>query len=479
MQLDRKTAAYLLLSFLILAVAMYLRIAPLAAESFEGDELFSRRVALADARQGWDMVRQDLVHPPLYYFLLKGTIPAVDSVSPYGIRALSLAAAAGTIITILAIGLVTPALRIAALLAALLLALNKVHIFYSQQARSYAFYCFLVGLLLFWRVLAERYGARWGFWVSGSCLMSAIVWTHYVGALFCAACVCSMLVLPAPNWKARALPLASLSIAGLSFLPWFIPEIAVYRERAGLSVNLDWQGIPPLQNLKILFANYIGIPNFRGAVTVAFLVGAVLAGCAFLPVRGKENALDARLRNALGFIAIGPPVFLWLTTRWPLHLTLFGERHVLPAIIPALLLICFGLTRIAGPFGVFVLGAVVLCAFQIAPVYRDWPGPQRQPYAAIARDLDHTNLDLPAYTTWFYGIGETVNFYSHGSRKIEELPPAAQLPARFLLLYRPDEPREVKVVDPLLQRYSIASENYYSPPGSREFGTRVLLLTKR
>jgi uncharacterized membrane protein len=282
-------------TLLILLLALFLRVAHLACESVDGDELFSRRVALADTTRAWTMAKQDLVHPPLYYFFLKTTIPSGEVSTADDIRRLSLAAGAVAIVIMVLIGFAAPEIRVPALLAALLLALNKVHVFYSQQARSYALYTALVAFLLLWRVLADRYWRRPWYWVSGTILMVAITWTHYVGALFCAACVLPMTFTNYGGARTRAtrvLPLASLAVAALLFLPWLIPEVAIYRQKAGLSGNLEWQGLPTAFDLKMVFANYVGIPDFRGATTLAFLVGALLLCCAFLPRTGAESDSD-------------------------------------------------------------------------------------------------------------------------------------------------------------------------------------------
>ncbi|HOQ46403.1 MAG TPA: hypothetical protein PLA43_09395 [Bryobacteraceae bacterium] len=130
-----------LAALLILLLGMFLRVACLDAESVEGDELFSRRVALAEAKTAWTIARKDLVHPPLYYFLLKVTLLGSDASKAVDIRRLSLAAGAAAIMLTVLIGFAAaPELRVPALLAAVLLALNKIHIFYSQQARSYALF---------------------------------------------------------------------------------------------------------------------------------------------------------------------------------------------------------------------------------------------------------------------------------------------------------------------------------------------------
>jgi uncharacterized membrane protein len=480
-----KQSLLVLAIFLILVTALFLRLAPISSESVEGDEMFSRRVALSETSHALDLVRQDMNHPPLYYLLLKLTLPNGWPASALNIRVLSLTVGMASIIVLILIGFVAAPLRGPAILAAFLLALNKTHIFYSQQARSYALYCFLVGALLFWCLLMDRQEQKWMYWLVGTTLMTALLYTHYFGAFYCAAVVLPVMFGKCPRGlKIKAA--ASSALAFAAFLPWVCQEIAVYREKSGLSSNLAWQGLPTLFDLKMTFADYIGIPHFRGATSLAFLIGAVLVCCALLAHSRKEDdVLDSRTRATLALMALMPPALTFFLSRWPFRLHLFAERHVLPSILAALLLVSYGLWRLTLCTSrrlrvpMLVIGAIILSAFQALPVWSDWPGPSREPYAAIADRLRHTDLDLTVYTTWPYGIGETVAFYLEGSRRINELPSnPTKLPDKFIVLYRPAETREDATVSSLLDRFDIVEEKYYSARNSR-WGTRLLVLQKR
>jgi hypothetical protein len=274
-----------------------------------------------------------------------------------------------------------------------------------------------------------------------------------------------------------------LALASAAFIPWVYRESAVYRDRSGLSANLEWQGRPTLYDLKMTFAYYLGLPEFRGATSLVFLIGAALIVVALLPdSRNKDEALDSRARIALAFTALMPPLLVFCLTRWPFSLPIFGERHMLPSIIPTLLLVCYGLWRLARrtskPLRVLVIGALILSVCQAAPVWQHWPDPSREPYAAIADWLRGADLDFPAYTTWPYGVGEPVSFYLEGSRSIDELPSdPAKLPDRCIVLYRPAATREDAVVHSMLDQFDIIEEKYYSTRNSL-WGTRALVLQK-
>jgi hypothetical protein len=473
------------LAGLLVLVALLLRLAPISNESVDGDEMFSRRVALSPTPQAWNLVRQDLVHPPLYYLLLKTTLPNGRPVSALDIRLLSLIAVTASIAVVILIGFVSAPLRGPAMLAAFLLALNRTHVFYSQEARSYALFCFLVGTLLLWSFLMNRCGHAWTYWLAGTGLMVALLYTHYFGGFYCAAVVCATVLANTPK-RVKTQVVACLAVATVAFLPWVRQAIAVYRDKSGLSSNLGWQWPPTFYDLKMTYADYLGIPCFRGATSLVFLLGAALVVVALLPARRQEDrTLDSRAKIALALTAVMPPLLVFLLSRWPFRLPIFGERHVLPSILAALLLVSCGLWRLAvlAPkrlrVPVIASGVLVLSVLQALPVWSQWPRPTRVPYAAIADWLRHTDPDYPAYTTWAYGIGEPVSFYLGRSRRIDEFPAdPAKLPAKCIVLYRPAVAQEDAVVHSVLNRFDTIEAQYYSGRDTR-WGTRLLVLQRR
>lgn len=482
-------AVWLALALPVLAAALFLRIDPLPLESIDGDELFSRRVVMAPVSQAWSMVREDLVHPPLYYALLKVSLLNNASPDEYGLRRLSLAAGAASILATAAFGVFFPALRIPALLASLLVSLNAVHIFYSQQARSYALYTLLTVLLILWRAFEPRLSPRPAYWILGALLMASLLWTHYVGALFCAACAISMILSrsgPAPR---RLIPLLPLAVAALLFLPWVVLESAVFQARGGLAQNIGWQGIPGFFALKMTLANYIGIPDFPGGTTAAVALGLVLGASAFLPATPKPDPSVAPLLPTLAAMAVLPPVLLWLTTRWPLQMTVFSERHVLPSLIPALLLVSCGLCRTASrapspAFRRLVLaaGVLLLAGLQLVPVWRYWPGPVRTPHETLVQDIQRLGFGhLPIYNTYPYGIGEPVRYFLRGRNQpvldLTDSPPADSLPPQLILLYRPAIPREAAIAQPVQAVCETVHSRFYSGARSPAYGTRLLVLS--
>jgi uncharacterized membrane protein len=128
-----RRAAYLIL--LLMLVGAVLRTAALKREALFIDELFTRDLVMQSVARGLEIARQDLVHPPLYYLILKLTT-SIWSASPIGLRALSLLCGTASIGLIGALGSRLPGARWCGVLAAACLAAGNPFLYYSQEARS-------------------------------------------------------------------------------------------------------------------------------------------------------------------------------------------------------------------------------------------------------------------------------------------------------------------------------------------------------
>jgi hypothetical protein len=491
----------------ILLIALFLRVGQLSSENLGGDEMYSIHSALGDTSLGADLGRQDM-QPPLFHLLLGLTLPRTHPASEISLRWLSLAAGIALIVLTLGIGLMVPLLRVPALLATILLTLNKAHIFYSQELRPYALFSLLVGGLLLWALLLDRYGDRWSYWLAGTALMTAILYTHFFGSFYCGAVLIPM-VFGKSSWRTRLYALASGAVAGALFVPCLMQKMDVLRaSNVSMSAEATGQGVANWFSLKMLFAGFVGIPDFSGATTLAFAIGAVLVCCAVLPRFRKESAiLNIQSRITLITATLLPAIVAFLLARSSLHLAIFSDRHVLPSIVPALILVSYGLWRLAlltpKPMVSMVLGGMMLCALQALPVWSNWPGPARQPRAQFADWLRTHDLNYPVYTTWPYGIGEPVMFYLAGSRPIYMLPgtppmvmdmtyylqaslrgyrfppPPAGLPDKFIVLYRPAAAKENTTVQALLDRFEMTEEKQCYSARNSEWGTCLLVLRRR
>jgi hypothetical protein len=258
--------------------------------------------------------------------------------------------------------------------------------------------------------------------------------------------------------------------------------------------------------LKALIAQYAGTPGVPGGTTLAVMLAAILIVFALMPrVRGETSVLDGRIRWTLALAAFVPPLLTFFLARPPMRIDVFAERHVLPSLLAAVLIMSYGLWRIASVARrrqlVLAAGIVVMATCQASPVWSSWPGPSRHPLAAMADWLKRDHGYEPIYTTWPYGIGEPIMFYLRGRRAVHEFPGVAKgridmtfylqaskraygfpdrpelLPDNFVVLYRPAAEHESRAVRSVLADYTIVEQKCYSAPNSR-WGTCAAVMRR-
>jgi 4-amino-4-deoxy-L-arabinose transferase-like glycosyltransferase len=424
---------FLLAFLLILVLALAARLANLPAESLDGDEIFTLGVVTAPTLTGSiHTIHQDLVHPPLYYLVTRACV-SLTGASDLGLRLPSL------LFGLLSIALLWPIGRhlhpAPTLLAALLLALHHWHIFYSQQARSYALFCFLANLLLLWILdtRASKTTPALTRLAAGFLLAAALAYTHYAGAVL-ALLLAVALWLTSPGHRRAALAPAA---GALTLLPWLVSLLPVYRAKQGLASNLGWVGVPDWPAIKTIWAELLGIPDFPGATTLALLLATPLV----------LFAIYSSARRFLPITAAGiaTPLLVILLTLPPFAIPVFGIRHILPAVAFYLLLAALGLHALAqrcrAPRTLWTAGAAALVLFAAIPSWqsrRDLP--IRYPLREAAADvLSSRFAKLPLYSTYPYGISATLRHYLPPSRPITDLTnPRQPLPPDILLFHRPN-----------------------------------------
>ena len=497
---DRQRISGWTLAFLlVLLIAAALRILPLGHEAIDGDECFSVRVAIAPLSQAWDIMRQDLVHPPLYYLLLKGWV-AIAGTSPFVLRLLSLVAGIGAVALAFVLARRLSLRAPYCVLAALLVALNDIHIYYSEQVRSYSFFAALVlvfALAVLWVEETARKRAALGarHWAALSGLALLLCYTHYVGALYVvAAWLCLM---ASPHDKSFKLKVtACFALAALLFLPWLLGEINVYRAR-GLEENLAWENLATFYDLRALFALFTGMPEFRGGTMLALSVFCVLTIAAMrrrvreepgtaAPANLVRGGWARRTDTAVWLVlamALVPPLLLFIAGSPPFSMRVFAYRHLLPSLAPAILLLAAGAAKLAewpgAPGRVArIVVPLVLIALQIVPTWGNTIHARRVPFDQIARLLNSDLAGLPAYTTYTYGIAAPVNFYA-GTERVITLPADFQTDAhRIVLLFRPALPDEAAQAKRVMDGWKIEQTRYFTNGRNSKYGTEVDVLNR-
>ncbi len=246
--------------FLFVLLASLLRVLYLGIQPLWWDEGYSVWFATHPLSEMVALTAQD-IHPPLYYALLHGWI-GLFGAGPVVLRLLSV------LVGVLAV----PAVYLCgrrmlgprgALLAAFLLAINPLHVYYSQEVRMYGSVALLgIGVLaLGWRILishsllqqaspisarhfnAGRSGWRdWRvhmsagrsglpIWIAYIFLATAALYTQYYAVFLPIGLTLYACWHWRRNWPALARWLAAQAITALLYLPWVLyaaPKLVLY-----------------------------------------------------------------------------------------------------------------------------------------------------------------------------------------------------------------------------------------------------------
>jgi mannosyltransferase len=218
----RQTRSGWALLLAIVALGLVLRLFRLNHQSVWYDEIFSLTVSHYPFREMVQHLVQDLVQPPLHYFLLHVWFKLVGF-GPYQARLLSVVFGTLAIAGVYLLGKYLFDHR-AACIAASLVAVSQLAVMYSQEARPYAQLLFLTPFcahLFLVALRTVRAGPWWGF----VGLVVLMIYTHYYGFF----AVGSFIVFGVLYWKKNRVP-ASRWIGGAAlalalYLPWLCSGI--------------------------------------------------------------------------------------------------------------------------------------------------------------------------------------------------------------------------------------------------------------
>ncbi|HVF68191.1 MAG TPA: glycosyltransferase family 39 protein [Pyrinomonadaceae bacterium] len=310
------------------------------------DEIFSVHAARHTWGALWRFAAADLIHPPLFYALLK-LWTAAGGESLLWLRLFPALTAIAALVPFL---LLARELRLGArgaALALLLAAANGYLIKYAQELRMYSLLLLLTltSLWLFVRLLNSARASR--------ALLSALffanlllVYTHYYGWLV-VACEAA-LVAYADRRKLRALLPACAGLL-LCFAPWVFACAGASRAGGGLAQNVGWIERPGARDLTQLYALLNEPFYFRQSSAE--------------PVYARGGAL-------LGFLLLGVPVLLLIVNAWRRRrATLSSEEHAREDD-----------TRVGGS-GVRVGTLAFLSFFTLAPVALAFAASRVLPYS--------------------------------------------------------------------------------------------------
>jgi 4-amino-4-deoxy-L-arabinose transferase-like glycosyltransferase len=392
------------------ALGAGLRFATLGVQSYHHDEIVTAsRVLRGDFWHAMDAVGFSESAPPLYYALAWLWAQATGT-GEYGLRSLSALAGTATVPVAFLLGAELRGRR-AGLVAAALVAVNPMLLWYSQEARGYALLVLLTAVAALFFVRGLDRGRRRDLvaWGIASALALA---THYF-AFFPVAL--EGLWLLRRRGRAALAGLGVVLAAGLMLAP-----LALHQMSLG---HAEWIGDRSLGHrlweAGVTFAvgetgDVIAQPERLLPAVVP--LAAMLLAFALLGLRGDrdERRAGGRMLALAGATVITPLAIAALVPSKDYVLA----RNLLPALVPLLAVVAVGSTlRRAPRAGALAAAALIVYSFGFSIWAGASPTLRRPDWRSVAASLGEPEAPR-AMVTWTLGQASLRHYLSTGSFQV-------------------------------------------------------------
>ena len=422
--MNRSNAFRMIAFVVVAAIFVAVRFWNITATCLWFDEIFSVHAAEHSWNSILDFVAVDLIHPPLFYLLLKVWI-AIGGESLIWLRSLPVLF---SIIAIVPFGLLCREMRLGlwtSLFDFLLIAVNGSLIKYAQEVRMYSMLmCMsLFSIWLFLRYFRSRKGI-----VALTVVNILLIYTHYFGwwmvLVEAVVLVCTSYEKSAGlfNSKLSKNIRKILAIAGIPFLtiiPWFVAVVKAASSGSNISQNIGWMQRPDVLDVVHLCFSIVE-PFYYAATSVdarsvysislPMAVTATGTVTAYFVRIGKSDLESHKLQRILAAFCI-IQFFLVLVSSWLLPYSIWGSRHLIIIFVPASILIANAVTHFKN-LKIRTLISTILVLFVCYAFVVETSRPITQPawcgFEPIADKLQsqlrgpiYVFEDLAAYHLWF------------------------------------------------------------------------------
>jgi uncharacterized membrane protein len=358
--------------FVLISLAFVLaRLWRLTSSCLWFDEIFSVHAA----RHGWAVLVKfaaaDIIHPPLFYALLKMWI-AIGGESILWLRLLPFLF---SVVTILPFALLCRELNLKSSetnLALLLMAVSGFQIKYAQEVRMYSLLLFLsvVSIWLFVRFL--KHSSERKHLVTLTAINLLLAYTHYYGWVLIA--VEGLIVL---IWGRNQILkfLLSAAVLLIAYIPW-IYEIAISREPGrGVAQNLGWIPRPGFRDVLQFFV-VAGKPFVFTQSTVDRIYDALSVGTLLLLFAIPLSLFfwqlfrthrDRETEVWLVLLALMPLIIAFAMS-WILPYPVWGTRHLIVCAAPLAIISSVAILRLRANWLRIAISAMLGCWFLFAAI---------------------------------------------------------------------------------------------------------------
>ncbi len=363
--------------------------------------------------------------PPLYY-LAAWLWSRPFGTGEVGLRSFSALAGTASIAVVYMGAVALPLPRRAGLIAAAMVAVSPVLIWFSQDARAYALVFLLTALsfLFFARALqASRRSAGGGWDIGWWAVFSALaIATHYFAG-FVVAPEAALLLLWTGERRRVAVAVGAVLAATALLLPIGIRQTE--------NAHAGWIAAQPLsERLERAGAKLAGDDNGNehgerqpGPIPLAFPAGLALAGLAMLiALADRRERRAAGVAAAVGLAGVAAPLLLGA-----FGADYFDGRNMIPVFVPLIVVIAAGFgVRRAGWAGLALAAAFCLCSLAFTIEIDRLPRLQREDLRNAASVLGPARPDR-AIVTIHYSGNMPLEYYLGAHPARAPLPPLREI----------------------------------------------------
>jgi uncharacterized membrane protein len=415
-----KYPAKLFLALVILLSALA-RLWRLTAGCLWFDEIFSVHAAEHSWGSVLHFVAADLVHPPLFYIVLKIWI-GIGGESLLWLRLFPAIASIAAIVPVLLLARELKLSMAETTLALLLLAVSGYLIKYAQEVRMYGL-LFLLSACSLWLFASWWRSEKQSTprFVALMAINLLMVYTHYF------AWVLVLLELVLAVYKCRRVRqriITGFAILVMCYVPWLIEVAQVYKTTR-LEQNLGWiprPGLRAMIELATLLNQPFVFPNSSAdnAINLFVVLFVLLVFVCPLAVLFWQMLRTRRSQQhdseLLLILSIVVPVMTLAVMSWILPQSIWGTRHLIIITVPYSVLAAMAIVRLQ-PYwarvSVFLIASGWFAAAAVYVLIRPAPQYIWCAWAPLAQEVRQTTAvsssptsiyafeDLVAYHLWF------------------------------------------------------------------------------
>lgn len=375
------------------------------------DEIFSVHAAEHSWNTILSFIALDLIHPPLFYVLLKLWITAGGE-SLFWLRLFPVVFAVVSLVPFILFLREIKQNRWVEIIAIFLLAVNGSLIKYSQEVRMYSL---LLCFSLFSMWLFARYFVRGKSFVPLVLINVVLIYTHYFGWFVIASEIAAILLFQRIKWRRMLLVFAVLLTC---FMPWIYAVWNAANLGSQLAQNIGWMTRPVpsaisqfvLDLIEPIYYQATSIEPasiYRLSLPILLIVLTVV--CCYFAKWKQQVETERQYMKLLGLFTVFPLTMAFVIS-WLLPNSIWGTRHLIIVFPPVMILLAIAILNIqlqwmkASAITLIILFSGYAFILQASRPALQYSWCSWQPLVAEASAKQQANIytfeDLVAYNVW-------------------------------------------------------------------------------